>query len=392
MPWLLMGNGSLCLEEYRRQSHGGTKLILFTFSTQVRIFLLSFQSQTKFENAVHIEYPTRNTDHNVAEPSEQTSQLTQESSAGPSTQKQPQHSTPSSSDAYVAHGASPVPKTTLEESSRPTSSQITRDQNPSLNGLPSQSMGVNGRPEKGDDGEGPADFPAKIAVPGASSEREVARLDRERRMELEGQMTAILAAQTEQDRRLAQLTEELTLKSARLEQVEANATEAKERAELELREHADRLLTQTSMVEHKDGELVEMQARLDELVLSRDQAQSDLQTATSRAADTDEGSQRASVQIRQYETELSEARAELKAGRSELEAVRLRLKDAEIGWAKSKTEADTLRAMTTAGLVSTDEDRMKRGLLERIRIMEEEMASLRWSEKHLESMETRNEG
>jgi hypothetical protein len=75
-----------------------------------------------------------------------------------------------------------------------------------------------------------------------------------------------------------------------------------------------------------------------------------------------------------------------------LEAIRLRLTDAEIGWAKSKAEADTLRAMTAAGLVSMDEDRMTRGLLERIRAMEVEMASQRWSEKSFEAMETRNEG
>jgi hypothetical protein len=201
----------------------------------------------------------------------------------------------------------------------------------------------------------------------------------------------MLAAQKERDQRLSQLTDELALKSTRLEQAEANAAEATKRAELELHEHANRLLAQTSLVEQKDAELVNMQAKLDELLLSRDQALH-THTATPRDADADERSQRASVQIRQYESELAEARAELKAGRSELEAVRLRLTEAEIGWAKSKAEADTLRALTTAGLVSMDEERMTRGLLERIRTMEVEIASLRWSEKSFEAMETRNEG
>ena len=327
--------------------------------------------QPKFENAAHIKNP--NTDHNIVEPSEQTSQLTQESTAGPSTQEQRQHSTSSSSGAYMAHRASPVQITTPEESGRLTSLQITCERNQSLNGLPSQPTGVSGNPENGDDGEGSAEFPTTIAVPNASSEREVARLDRERRVELE-QMTAILA---ERDRQLAQLTQELELKSARLEQAEANATEATRRAELELREHANRLSAQTSMVEQKDAELVKMQAKLDELVLSRDQA---LQTATSRAADADEGGQHASVQIRQNETELA-------AVRLELEAVRSRLRDAEIGWARSKSEADMLRALATAGLVSPDKDRMTR-LLER---MEDETSSRRWSEKDFEAMETNNE-
>ena len=207
---------------------------------------------------------------------------------------------------------------------------------------------------------------------------------------LERQLSAMLATQTERDQRLAQLTEELALKSALLE-----ATEATKGAGLEPCELADRLLAQTSLVERKDAELVKMQTKLDELVLSRDhhmrafdQAQRALQKATSRASDADE-----------YEIELAKVRAEsearkseLEARKSELETIRLRLTDAEIGWAKSKTEADTLRALNTTSLASTDVDRIAHRLLDRMRTMEAEMASLRWSEKSLEAMETRNEG
>jgi hypothetical protein len=212
--------------------------------------------------------------------------------------------------------------------------------------------------------------------------RHVPEKNDNRVVELERQLSATLAAKTERDQRLVQLTEELALKSALLEQAEVNAVEATKRAGQEPRELADRLLAQTSLVEHKDAELVKMQAKLDELVLSRDQA---LQTATSRVAVADERSQRACEQNRQYEAELAK-------GKSELEAVRLRLTEAEIGLAKSKAEADTLRALTTTGLVGIDEDRMTRVLLERIRAMETEMADMRWSEKSLEAMETRNEG
>ena len=210
---------------------------------------------------------------------------------------------------------------------------------------------------------------------------------------LEQQLSAMLATQTERDQRLAQLTEELALKSALLE-----AAEATKGTGLEPRELADRLLAQTSLVERKDAELVKMQTKLDaldELVLSRDhhmrafdQAQRALQKATSRASDADE-----------YEIELAKVRAEsearkseLEARKSELETIRLRLTDAEIGWAKSKTEADTLRALNTTSLASTDVDRIAHRLLDRMRTMEAEMASLRWSEKSLEAMETRNEG
>jgi chromosome segregation ATPase len=257
------------------------------------------------------------------------------------------------------------PNFTPEELGLPASLQITHERNPGPIGLPSQPTSVNGKT------------------------RRVPEKDDNRVVDLERKLSATLAAKTERDQRLAQLTEELALKSALLEQAEANVTKATKRAGQEPRELADRLLAQTSLMEHKDAELVKMQAKLDELVLSHNQA---LQTATSRAAVADERSQRACEQNRQYESELAQVRAELKAGRSELEAVRSRLTEAEIGLAKSKAEADTLRALTTAGLVGTDEDRMTRVLLERIRAMESEIADMRWSEKSFEAMETRNEG
>jgi len=242
-------------------------------------------------------------------------------------------------------------------------------------------------------------------------------LERERLVELERQLSATLAAQAERDRRLAQLIEELTLKSTLLEQAEANAAEAAKRAGLleethvhvlrdhtdiqgrhaaldaELREQADRLLAQTSLVEQKDAELVNVQAQLVELLLSRDQhvraleqAQSALQKATSRATEVDEQSQRTREQIGQHETELAEVRGELEARMSELEGLRLRLTDVENAWAKSREEADAFRALTTTGLgelldthrdLKTDEDRVTRGHAERVQAMDAEVASLR---------------
>ena len=175
----------------------------------------------------------------------------------------------------------------------------------------------------------------------------------------EQQLSVFLAAQTEQDQRIARLT---TL----LEQAEANAAGAEKRAGLEFRQHADRLLIQTSLVEHRDAELVDMQAKLDELVVSRDQ------------------------QVGQYEKELANVRAKLEAKESELEAIRLRLTDAEK--ARSKAEADTLRAQTAPGSVNRDENQVTRRLMERVRAIEAEMISKRWNEKSIEEMECRNEG
>jgi hypothetical protein len=191
-------------------------------------------------------------------------------------------------------------------------------------------------------------------------------------LELERQVSVLLAAQTERDQRIARLTDELTLKSALLEQAEANPTERKRHAKLELRKHEDRRLT--SLVKQRDVEPVDMQAglrdmqaKLDELLLSRDQ---------------------------QYEKELANVRAKLETNESELEAVRLRLTDAEKGLTtgKSKGDADASRAQTAAGSLNKDEEQDTRRLMERLRALETEVASRRWNEKSIEEMECRNEG
>ena len=179
--------------------------------------------------------------------------------------------------------------------------------------------------------------------------------------ELERGLSISLA---ERDQRIVQLTDELARKSILLEQAEANATEAAKRAGLELREHADRLLMQSSRVKQRDVQLGDMHAKPP----SRDQ------------------------QIEQYERELANMRAKLEAKESELEAVRLQHADAEKGWIKSKAEADTLRAQTAAGFFNRDEDHLVRRLMERVRDIEAQIASMRWDEKGLASMECRNEG
>ena len=68
--------------------------------------------------------------------------------------------------------------------------------------------------------------------------------------------------------------------------------EAARCAELEVCEHADQLVMQTSLMEQRDAELVEMQVKHDRLILSRDQ-------------------------------EVSNVHAKLEAKVSELEAVRI---------------------------------------------------------------------
>jgi hypothetical protein len=122
----------------------------------------------------------------------------------------------------------------------------------------------------------------------------------------------------------------------------------------------DRQLMMTSLVKQRDVELVDMQAKLDELLLSRDQ------------------------QIGQYEKELANVHAKLEAKESELEAVQLRLTDAEKGLTKSS-------AQTASGSVNRDEDQVTRRFMERVRAIEAEIVSKRWNEKSIVDMECRNE-
>ncbi|KAI0283589.1 hypothetical protein BGY98DRAFT_682118 [Russula aff. rugulosa BPL654] len=187
------------------------------------------------------------------------------------------------------------------------------------------------------------------------------------------------------------------------DQAEANAAEVGKRAGFEQRElqaKLDELLLSRDQAEANAVELEkragfeqrELQAKLDDLLLSRDhwqaleQAQSASRKATFSAAEANERSPQ----------ELAGVHAKLEASESELAAVRLRLTDAEVGWAKSKAEADTLRAGTQAaamaGLVNMDVDRVMRRLMERVRSVEAEMASLRGNDKSIGETECRNEG
>ncbi|KAI0283592.1 hypothetical protein BGY98DRAFT_1183841 [Russula aff. rugulosa BPL654] len=290
-------------------------------------------------------------DSNTVKHSEKTTELAQRLSAGHPTQGQPQQPAFSSSDSdvHAEHGTSPFRKATPGELDHTASLRITRDRTPDPNDLP----GINDKPRRvlweDGDSEGSTEHHAKLVAPDTSSEEEAAGVEYERIADLEQQLSETLAER-------AQLTDQLAQKSALLEQAEANAAEVKKRAGLEQRD---------------------LQAKLDKLLLSRDQVEASGAEVKKRAG-----------------LEQRDLQAKLEARESELAAVRLRLTDAEIGWAKSKAEADTLRAGTqaAAGLVNMDVDRVMRRLMERVRSVEAEMASIRGNEKSIGEMECRNEG
>ena len=142
----------------------------------------------------------------------------------------------------------------------------------------------------------------------------------ERFMELERQLLVSLSAR---DQRIAQLTDELALKSSLLEQAEANVAETSKCAGLELHEDKGRPPMPTLKVQTSN--VADTQGKFEELPLSRGQ------------------------QIAQYEKELEDVRAELEA---ESEALRLRCTGEDKGWARSNAEADTFESQTAVGLVS----------------------------------------
>ena len=284
--------------------------LIHVFDTSMHLLLVIWSKQ-QTENTEHINYQEH--EHNSVNPFERSTQLAWRPSAGPLTsiQEQPQYRTSFSSED--------------------------------------------------DDSEGSTEHHVRFATPHPFSEGEVAKMDHERCMDLERQLLVSLTAQTERDKRIAQLTEELALKNSLLEEAEAKAAETAKRARLDPREDGEnRRPMQTGKVKQSDA--VDTQTKLEGLPLSRDQ------------------------QIGQYEKKLGDVRAEFEV---ELEAICSRLTDEEKkGRTKSNADADTLRAQTAAGLVSTaDEDRVMRRLMERMRaMMEAEIASLRRNEKSRESI------
>ena len=142
-----------------------------------------------------------------------------------------------------------------------------------------------------------------------------------------------LAAQTERDERIARVT-------ALLEQAEANAAEAAKRAGL----HADRLLMQTSLVEQRDAELVDLHARLDELQLSRDQQEVALQDLRSQFSDSqttvlllESENKRITRQLNEAANKHKNETERLKNGMEELKA------NHETAIAQARRQADSLQ-------------------------------------------------
>jgi chromosome segregation ATPase len=256
-------------------------------------------------------------------------------------------------------------------------------------------------------------YRAKLTAHEASTPGEVSQIERERIAELERHLATLLAEQTAQKKTADELSDSLALQTTLLEQAEARSSEASNRAdaleethhrivrehseirdryvevEAALREHADRLLGQTSLLEQKDAETSQVKRQVEELnqlrdqhIRALDQARTALQAVSSRS----EEDQRARDQITQLESDIAELRGDLETRTSEVEQAKIRLAEVENAWAKSREEADAFRALTTGSLgelldshreLRADEDRLTRGHAEKVEAMEVEAASLR---------------
>ncbi|OJA16234.1 hypothetical protein AZE42_00038 [Rhizopogon vesiculosus] len=260
-------------------------------------------------------------------------------------------------------------------------------------------------------------YRAKLTAHEASAPSDASRMERERISDLERHLATLLAEQTAYRKKVDELSDSLALQTTLLEQAEAQSSDASKRAdnleekhdhvvrehtelrdryvdvEAALRDHADRLLGQTSMFEQKEAEMAQVKRQAEELTQLRDQhiraldqARTALEAVSTRSEEVDVAHQRARDQIGQLEADIAELRGDLETRTSEVEQTRLRLAEVENAWAKSREEADAFRAFTTGSLgelvdshrdLKADEDRFTRGHVERVEAMEAEATSLR---------------
>ncbi|KAG7098999.1 hypothetical protein E1B28_000885 [Marasmius oreades] len=264
-------------------------------------------------------------------------------------------------------------------------------------------------------------YRAKLAaVEGAlasGNHEEVMRLERQRVMDLEKDLSNIMNERWTQDRKMNELLDSLALQTALCEQADARASDASRKAdgmedryerlvksyselegnlreaEGELRESKGRMLQVGVESEKMRVDMEQMREKVEELERSREQhvraleqAKVAVQASSSRSVEVDDSYQRATERINMLEADLAEMRGEIEVKSAEVEATRARLVDVENSWAKSREEADAFRALTTGGLgelldmhkdLKADEDRIVRGYQEKMTAMEGEVEVLR---------------
>ncbi|WVQ96869.1 hypothetical protein IAU59_003976 [Kwoniella sp. CBS 9459] len=260
-------------------------------------------------------------------------------------------------------------------------------------------------------------YRAKIATLESNSPIELSRIEKERIIELEKQLTALTTSHVVSRKQLeiaqeaaenarslhSSSTEREAETLKRAEEAEEAHREAVEEieqlhqkatsTEQNLREHTERLITLSSTVQQREAERDQLQNQLDEAITARDeniglieQAQAAISAAGLRTSEMEALYAKANGRVSTLEEELAEVKAELETKTRDAELAEEKFREVENAWTQSREEADSLRAVTTSRLgeildshkeMRADESRHTRGYQDQFRALEEEGKSLR---------------
>lgn len=260
-------------------------------------------------------------------------------------------------------------------------------------------------------------YRAKLAAYESGSIHEASRLEKDRTVQLEKQLTVLTSNKAALEKKVADLETAYQQQLQICEQSEARASDALRRAdtleslhntitrehndlrdkhadvEASLNDHAQKLLALNSLAQQKNADDRHIQEQIAAVTESRDQhlkaleqAQTALEASASKHDELLEQWRRATDQITRLEQDMLELRNELEVRTVECEAARAKLTDVENSWAASRDEADSLRTLTTSGLgqlldshrdLKADEDRLLRSHEEKYEALEAEASGLR---------------
>lgn len=260
-------------------------------------------------------------------------------------------------------------------------------------------------------------YRAKLVAYESGSIHEASRLEKDRNLQLEKQLTVLTSNKTALEKKVADLEAAYQQQGQVCEQAEARASEAIRRAdtletlhtaithehndlrgkhtdlEASLNDHAQRLLALNSLAQQRNADEKHIQEQIAAVTESRDQhlkaleqAQTALEASASKHDELLEQWRRATEQITRLEQDMLELRNELELRTAESEAAHAKLTDVENSWAASRAEADSLRTLTTSGLgqlldshrdLKADEDRLLRTHEEKYEALEAEANGLR---------------
>ena len=257
---------------------------------------------------------------------------------------------------------------------------------------------------------------AKLAAYETGKPEEVARLENDRAMELEKQVSRALNDRVALEKKVAQLNESLLTEGRLREQAEERVNDLNYRtqqaeaalhrttaehgellakhttASTELRSMTERILSLQSTQQSREGEptsnteLLELRGSRDRHLRALEQAQTALKAASARADEVEEQWRRSNEQLQTIQLEYADLSRELETKITEVDNMRSQLLDVENKFAKSREEADALRALTTGSLgelldyhrdLRAGEEKNEREQSEQVRILQTELESLR---------------